>query len=62
MHDHKTLKDWTVKRSGPCLVVKGKDLETGGELKLTGIVQIKGGTGATTIAVDSEGTGHLLLA
>ncbi len=57
-----SLMNWTAKRSGPCMVVKGTDSRTGTPVKLTGIVSIEGGAGVTTIAVDSEGTGHLLLA
>lgn len=57
-----SLKNWTAKRSGPCMVVKGADSRTGAPVKLTGIVSVECRAGVTTIAVDSEGTGHLLLA
>ena len=58
---HNTLKNWTVKRSGPALVVKGQDAETGLSVKLTGIVEVAGRGDDNTVAIDGSGVEHLLL-
>lgn len=59
---HSALKNWSAKRSGPCLVVNGIDSRTGLPVKLTGIVAIDGGDGTVTAARDRDGNSHLLLA
>lgn len=58
---HNTLKNWTVKRSGPALVVKGFDAETGRSVKLTGILEVTSRGDGNTAAIDASGTEHLLL-
>jgi hypothetical protein len=39
------LNNWTAKRSGPCMTVKGSDAGDGSEVKLSGIYAITGRRG-----------------
>lgn len=64
---HKTLKNWRARRAGGRITVYGEDHQTGQQVKITNVDDIKpggphrDGPGGYCVAVDKDSVSHRLL-
>lgn len=49
------LVRWSAKRSGPCMVVRGLDVDRKTEVKLTSVYEVKRDEAGRTFALDGVG-------